>query len=237
MAREQDDGFDAAFARAEEIPGWLTRAQAADLHAAAAAVPDGGRAVEVGSHHGRSTVVLAAALRPGARLVAIDPFPEDWRYGAAGTEQECRRNLERAGVGDRVDLRVATSRAVRATWQGDLDLVYVDGKHDYWSVRDDLRWSGHVAPGGWVLVHDAFSSLGVTTGLLRELVASPSLRYAGRTGSLARLQVCRPSAADRLRLLGEVPWWVRNLTVKLFLRLHLRPLARLLGHDDPADPY
>jgi predicted O-methyltransferase YrrM len=237
VARERDDAFEAAFAHAEPIPGWLTRDQAAALFAAAAAVPQDGCVVEIGSHHGRSTVVLAAALRPGARLVAVDPFPEDWRYGAAGTEQACRRNLDEAGVSDRVDLRVATSRTVRASWQGDLNLVYVDGKHDYWSVRDDLGWAAHVVPGGWVFVHDAFSSLGVTTGLLRELVATRSLRYVDRTGSLARLQVAPPSRADLLRPLGELPWWLRNLVVKMLLRLRLRSVARLLRHHDTADPY
>ncbi|MBB6626287.1 class I SAM-dependent methyltransferase [Nocardioides sp. KIGAM211] len=215
----------------------MTRDQAAVLHAAAGAVPAGGAVVEIGSHHGRSAVVLAAGLREGARLVAVDPFPDDWRYGAAGTEQRCRANLARAGVADRVDLRVATSADVRARWDGRLDLVYVDGKHDHWTARADLGWADHVTPGGWVLVHDAFSSLGVTTALLRVLATSRTLRYVGRTGSLARLQVAPPSTADRLRLLGELPWWARNLVVKVLLRLRLRPLARALGHGDAADPY
>ena len=144
--------------------------------------------VEVGSHHGRSAVVLASGLPEGARLVAVDPFPDDWRYGAAGTEQRFRANLERVGVTGRVDLRVAGSRDVRRTWQGRLDLVYIDGKHDYWTVRDDLRWAGLVEPGGWVLVHDAFSSLGVTTALLR---VSPGRGHCGTSTAPARWPGCR----------------------------------------------
>jgi predicted O-methyltransferase YrrM len=229
--------FEHVFATVEPLPGWLTREQARVLHDAAAAVPPGGRAVEVGSHHGRSAIVLAAGLPQGATLVAVDPFPPDWRYGADGTERAFRDNVARAGVAGRIELRVATSREVRETWTGRLDLVYVDGKHDHWTVRDDLRWADLVEPGGWVLVHDAFSSLGVTTALLRDLPLSRSLRYAGRTGSLARLQVASPTAADRLRLVAELPWWIRNLAVKVLLRLRLRPLARLLGHHDTADPY
>lgn len=232
-----DPGFEAAWSVVDPLPGWLTRAQARCLHDAAAALPAGGRVVEIGSHHGRSAIVLASALPPGGTLVAVDPFPEDWRYGAAGTEQAFRDNVARAGVADVVDLRVTSSGELRRRWSGRVDLVYVDGKHDHWTVRDDLRWAELVEPGGWVLVHDAFSSLGVTTALLRDLVASRSLRYAGRTGSLARLQVAAPSVTDRARLLGELPWWVRNLVVKVLLRLRLRPLARLLGHGDAADPY
>lgn len=227
-------GFGEAFAQVADVPGWLTEDQARELYAAARAAGPDARVLEVGSHHGRSTVVLALA---GAVVTAVDPFPEDWRYGAAGTEQRCRATLARAGVTDRVDLRVATSREVRVTWDEPLDVVYVDGKHDFRSVRDDLRWAGHVRDGGLVLVHDAWSSLGVTLGLLSVLPFSRRLRYAGRTGSLARLEVGRPALADRARLLAPLPWFGRNLVVKVLLRLRLRPVARLLGHSDGADPY
>ncbi|SDC97468.1 class I SAM-dependent methyltransferase [Nocardioides lianchengensis] len=226
-----------AYAVADRLPGWLTEDQARCLYDAAAAVPPGSTVVEIGSHHGRSAVMLAAALPPAARLVAVDPFPDDWRYGAAGTEAAFRANLAGAVLADVVDLRVATSAEVRAGWHGALHLVYVDGKHDYWTCRDDLRWSEHVVAGGTVLVHDAFSSLGVTTALVRELATSGTLRYCGRVGSLARLEVARPRLTDRLRVLKELPWWGRNLLVKVLLRLRLAALARALGHHDQADPY
>lgn len=228
-------GFGDAFALVEDVPGWLTEAQARVLYDAAALAGPHGRIVEIGSHHGRSTVVLARGS--GGVVTAVDPFPDDWRYGAADTEQRFRSTVARAGVADRVDLRVATSRSVRAAWSDPLDLVYVDGKHDYWTVRDDLRWADHVRDGGVLLVHDAFSSLGVTLALLRELLPSRRLRYAGRTGSLARIEVARPGATHRLRVLTSLPWFARNLVVKVLLRLRLRPVARLLGHLDAADPY
>jgi predicted O-methyltransferase YrrM len=226
--------FPDAFALVRDVPGWLTADQARALHDAVTDRGPGARVVEIGSHHGRSTIVLAAA---GARVVAVDPFPADWRYGAAGTEQACRTNLVRAGVADRVDLRVATSREVRRTWSAPADVVYVDGKHDYRTVRDDLRWADHLAPGGVLLVHDAFSSLGVTTALLRELWLGRRLRYVDRIGSLARLEPGCPTVADRARVLGELPWWVRNLVVKVLLRLRLYAVARLVGHAGADDPY
>jgi hypothetical protein len=34
-----------------------------------------------------------------------------------------------------------------------------------------------------------------------------------------------------------MPWWLRNVFVKVLLRLRLRPVARLFGHDSPYDPY
>lgn len=225
--------FEEAWRIARVVDGWLTRAQARDLYDAASAVSPG-RVIEIGSHLGRSTIVLAAT---GAAVTAIDPFPDDWRYGRTDTEQRFRSHLAGAGVGERVDVRVATSRDVRDAWADRVRMVYIDGKHDMWSCLDDMRWSTFLDTGDVVLVHDAFSSVGVTLAVLRDQVTTRRHRYVGRTGSLARFEVMRPSTGDRLRVLGELPWFACNLAVKVLLRLRLRPLVRLLGHRDTADPY
>jgi predicted O-methyltransferase YrrM len=222
---------------AARIDGWLSREQGQVLFAAAAALSPGSTVVEIGSHQGRSTVVLAAGLSPGSRLLAVDPFDATWRYGAPDTRRRLDEHLAAARVSDRVEVRAETSRAARASYDGPVDLLYVDGKHDYWTVRDDLRWAARVPSGGVVLVHDAFSSLGVTLGLLRTLAGSRDLAYTGRTGSLAALRRTRPTAVDRLRPLREMPWWARNLVVKVLLRLRLPGVARLLRHEGPADPF
>ncbi|CUR58890.1 conserved hypothetical protein [metagenome] len=225
--------FEDAWRLADRVDGWLTEAQARTLYDAARATAPG-RVVEIGSHLGRSTIVLAAS---GAAVTAVDPFPGDWKYGRTDTEERFRANLAGAGLDDRVDVRVATSRAVREEWSDPVRMVYVDGKHDMWSCLDDLRWSTFLQPGDAVLVHDAFSSLGVTLAVLGEAATTRRHRYLGRTGSLARFEVGRPSGLDRVRVLRELPWFARNLVVKVLLRLHARPLARLLGHTDIADPY
>ncbi len=234
---EPGSAFADVWTHAEPIEGWLTRAQAVVLFDAVRALAPGSTVVEIGSHQGRSTLVLAAALPDGGRLVAVDPFPADWRYGGPDTRARLEENLSTAGVRDRVEVLPTTSRAARTSYRGQAGLVYVDGKHDHWTVRDDLRWADRVPEGGVVLVHDAFSSLGVTTALLRTLPFSRRLAYVGRTGSLARLEVRRPTYVDRLRPFREVPWWTRNLVVKVLLRLRLRRAARLLGHDLAEDPY
>ncbi len=225
--------FEDAWRHAAAIEGWLTEDQARVLHAEAARVAPA-RVVEIGSHLGRSTVVLAAT---GAQVTAVDPFPDDWRYGRPDTETRLRQHLAEAGVASDVEVRVATSAAVRAAWDDEVRLVYVDGKHDHWTCRDDLRWAEHVRPGDTVLVHDAFSSLGVTSALVREALTGSTLRYLDRTGSLARFEAGTPGPADRVRVLRELPWFARNLVVKVALRLRLRPLVSVLGHHDTADPY
>lgn len=227
--------FESTFALAEPVPGWLTRDQAEVLWREAGRLPAGAHVVEIGSHLGRSAVVLASV--PHVRLTCIDPFDSAWRYGAADTRERFEATLARAGVRDRVTVLAERSGEVRPTWTRPVDLVYVDGKHDVLTVRDDLRWAALLPPGGRLLLHDAFSSIGVTAGVLAVVLPGRRLRYLDRTGSLARFEVARPGPADRVRLLRELPWFARNVGIKVLLRLRLGAVARLLGHHDTADPY
>jgi hypothetical protein len=218
------NGFGPVWALVRPIPGWLTRDQALVLWESASRADD--LVVEIGSHQGRSTIVLAAT---GRRVVAIDPFVDGRMFGGAATREKFTTNLNAAGV--EVELIAEPSTAVRPRWREPIDVLYIDGKHDYWTVSDDLQWASHVRSGGAVLIHDAFSSIGVTVALLRHVLAGRRLRYLGRTGSLARFGVATPSARDRLRMLSELPWWLRNIAIKLVLRV-----GRLFGRDTP-DPY
>jgi hypothetical protein len=225
--------FEDAWAAGDPIGGWLTRDQGLALWTAARTVPGGERILEIGSHQGRSTIVLASAAQErGASVIAVDPFIEGRLFGGASTRTRFETNLAEAGVADTVRLVAERSTDIRPAWDEPLAMLYIDGKHDYWTVRDDLRWVEHLAPGAPVLVHDSFSSIGVTLGLLIHVLPGRRLRYLGRAGSMARFQVGAPSAYDRLRLIGQLPWFVRNVLIKIALRV-----ARLVGHDGTPDPY
>jgi len=230
-------GFpDLAWQEIDAIPGWLTRAQAEALQQAVADAGPAPVVVEIGSHHGRSTVVLAAA-RPDAVVTTIDPFITARLFPGRVVRASLLTTLNRFGVQDRVQQWTMTSRAARSQWSGVIDVLYIDGKHDYWTVSDDVLWADHVRPGGYVLIHDAFSSVGVTLALLRHVLLSPRLRYEGRTGSLARFCVAAPRRADRLAMLSAMPWWFRNVGIKVLLRLRLRHALDAVGHQGPYDPY
>lgn len=228
--------FDAAFAVVDRIGGWLTRAQAQALHRAVLDLPAGSTVVEVGSHQGRSTITLALA-RADVRVMAIDPFVDGWKFGGIATRAVFERNLLDAAVADRVTLLTRPSADVRRTWSSPVELVYIDGKHDAWSAAQDLRWRQFLPPHGRIFVHDAFSSIGVTLAVLWRVLPSRQLRYVGRVGSLAEFSRQRPRWRDRWALMAQLPWWVRNVGIKVLLRLRLRPLARLAGHADSWDPY
>jgi predicted O-methyltransferase YrrM len=235
-AGQELPGFEAAWALADTIPGWLTRDQARVLWDAASRLGPGDRIVEIGSHQGRSTVVLGAAARAvGARVTAIDPFVKF--FGGAAMRTRFEKNVAHAGLADVVDLVCGYSTRLRPGWSEPLQLLYIDGKHDYWTFTDDLRWSAHLPPGGSILVHDCFSSVGVTTGVLARVLAGSRYRYLGRVGSLATFRARPPTGQDRLRVARELPWFARNVAVKALLYLRLRRLTPLLGHCAPHAPY
>jgi predicted O-methyltransferase YrrM len=230
--------FDEAWAIAEPIPGWLTREQGGMLWDAARRLPPGAHIVEIGSHQGRSTVVLGCAARDlGLRLTAIDPFVDGRLFGGDPTRGKFEKNVAAAGLADVVDLVVEYSTRLRPRWTERFHLLYVDGKHDYWTFTDDLRWSEHLVDGADVIVHDCFSSIGVTSGVLATVLPGRRYTYVERAGSLARFQLRRPSAADRARILRQLPWFLRNVGIKILLRLRLHPVARALGHTGHYDPY
>jgi hypothetical protein len=228
--------FETLFAQATDIAGWLTRDQAQVLFEHVRSLPSDSLVVEIGSHLGRSTMVLAGA-REDVTVVAVDPFLPDWKYGAADTRLRFDANLATANLSGRVQVQQVRSGTLRPAWTSPVALVYVDGKHDVRTAADDLRWSAFLPPGGRLLLHDCFSSIGVTLAVLLTVLPGRRLRYLGRTGSLAVLERGRPTWRNRARILQELPWFVRNVCVKVVLRLRLRRLATAMGHDDLADPY
>ena len=234
-----------AIATVDGVSGFLSHDQASRLFHRARELRPPATIVEIGSYHGRSAIVLALAA-PDCGVVAIDPFAGNDRgpQQIAGSREEgeadmaaFRANLERAGVTGAVrHVRLPSGDALGAV-EGEIDLLFVDGAHRYAPARDDLaRWGARVRPGGTLLVHDAFSSVGVTLAILRLLVLGRGFRYAGRSRSLAeyRREELRGSArlANAVRQLAQLPWFARNLAVKLALAARLRPVARALGSEE-----
>ena len=46
---------------------------------------------------------------------------------------------DRAGVADTVTLLPEYSTRARPGWTASIDGLYIDGKHDYWTLSDDLQ--------------------------------------------------------------------------------------------------
>ena len=238
-------------ARVADVEGWLSDDQIQALHEAARACPPGGRIVEIGSFRGRSTIVLASSAPADVEIVAIDPHagndrgPQEIEGFAAEAETDnetFRRNLADAGVADRVRHVRAFSDAAHGEVTDPVDVLFIDGAHRFGPARADIRdWGARVAPGGRMLIHDSFSSIGVTLAILVELLVSPEWRYEGRSQSLTAYRRTHQSPAARatsaLRQLAELPWFVRNVVLKVLLASRRKRWAQRLGHDGETWPY
>ena len=251
MSAARASTFGEAFTRAAQVEGWLTEGQARRLWIAASRVPPGGLVVEIGSFRGRSAIVMASALADGARLVAIDPHaggdrgPQEIAPQAERGEADhlaFNRNLKSAGIAERVRHVRELSSDAHADVDEPIDVLYVDGAHRFGPARDDIvRWGERVSEGGTMLVHDSFSSIGVTLATLASVTFGARWRYIGRTGSLAEYRRAELAPGARVRnaarQLSQLPWFVRNVIVKVALVTRLRPLARLMAHHGDAWPY
>lgn len=158
---------DAALQLARSAEGMFKREEIRLLYRTAHALRGEGDVAEIGSWMGRSTIVLARALRDGGqghrRLFAIDHHRGSDEHADlvdrhGSTFGMFRSNLRRARVEGQVEpivkrsgeaARELAERGVR------LRLLFVDGAHDEASVRGDLEgFLPLVQPGGWVALHD-----------------------------------------------------------------------------------
>ncbi len=157
-----------------DLKGFLADDEAAALAAAAATACALGPLLEIGSYCGKSTICLAQALGDShALLFALDhhrgseehqpgEFFHDPDLFDEGVEQmdtfrEFRRNLERAGVSDRVVPLVTTSELAARHWATPLGMVFIDGGHSLDAALADYRcWAGHLVRGGILAIHDVY---------------------------------------------------------------------------------
>jgi predicted O-methyltransferase YrrM len=241
--------FADAWASVADVEGWLTEGQARALYEAAAACPPGGTIVEIGSFHGRSTIMLASACPSDATVIAIDPHAGNDRgpQEIEGFEAEASRDHERfiqhledAGVVDRVThLRMFSGEALALVGDA-VDVLYVDGAHRYAPARADIvRYGTLVRDGGTMLIHDSFSSIGVTGAILRELVWSDHWRYLSRSRSLTTYRAGGhvDQVPNAVRQIAQLPWFAKNVALKVLLSAGLGRWLERFGRTSPEWPY
>lgn len=123
-----------------------------------------GRGAEIGVKQGRYSDELLRNWR-GDELVSIDPWlsadPEEYVDRSNVPQdrfdefyEETRERL--AGYGSRSTIwRMTSVEAAAKVQDHSLDFVYIDARHDYESVKEDVgAWCSKVRPGGIMAGHD-----------------------------------------------------------------------------------
>ena len=140
---------------------------------------DGGRTgplLEIGSYCGKSAVYLGTAAQSvGTVLFTVDhhhgseenqtgwehhdPEVVDPRTGRMDTLPFLRRTIEDAALDGIVIAVVGDSPTVAAHWRTPLGLLFIDGGHALdVAMGDYSAWSGFVADGGLLAIHDVFEN-------------------------------------------------------------------------------
>jgi SAM-dependent methyltransferase len=171
-----------------EIPGWLTEVEAKAL----ADISTGKRVLEIGSYCGRSTVCIG---RTADHVTAVDYFDGRGTPQPANTKPTFDNSIFRYGLTDKV---VAVHPDSKLPFDA-YDVAFIDGDHDYESVRIDIgKVLNVLKPGGVIAFHDFDhpSHRGV-----REAVEEMLLVKGGEILSIQdSLAVVKPSAAIPLEV-------------------------------------
>jgi len=122
----------------DEVPGWFTHGECGLWHRGCL----GRDVLELGRHHGKSTVVAASVAR---KVVSLD------RLG----DLEADFWLQRYGVRHKVWLRVGQFAELIPTSGGPFSACLIDGAHDAWNVAADIdNVLPHLSPGAMIGFHD-----------------------------------------------------------------------------------
>jgi predicted O-methyltransferase YrrM len=211
-----------------DVPGWLTDEEGEALYELARACTGKGVIVEIGSWKGKSTVCLGLGSQAGASVpvYAIDPHA-DYRFG------DFKTNVERAGIAELVRPIPSLSHAASDGFGEPIELLFVDGSHEYDLVLEDFeRWVPKVVDGGWVAFHDTTWTPGPRKVVGQSIYRSRRFKDVQFVvGSLTvACKVQRNSVRDRARnryVLGlKTAFWLGSSVLKKQRRLLPKPIER-----------
>jgi predicted O-methyltransferase YrrM len=173
---------------AQRIPSWTSEAELWMLHRLARSCPPGANALEIGSYLGASTCYLAAGLRASSgRLYCVDTWTnETMPDGPRDTFADFRRNTA-AFANIITAVRKRSDRLVVGDVPVPLELVFIDGDHDYAAASGDFALvAPMMSPGGVVAFHDVGVTEHAGVGrVLGEAIASGDWGLEGMVDSLA----------------------------------------------------
>jgi predicted O-methyltransferase YrrM len=153
--------FEKIHKTAQAAEGWLTRNEGALLYSLAQGCTGKGAIVEIGSWKGRSTIYLAkgSEANTGTPVTAIDPHigsSEHQKDGAINTYEVFKENITQAKVDQLVHPIVKPSAEVAKTFDKKVEVLFIDGAHEYELVKEDLdSWLPHLLEGCKVAFHDS----------------------------------------------------------------------------------
>lgn len=209
---------------ANTFDGWLSDIEGELLYNLAKNCSGKGVIVEIGSWKGKSTTYLANGSEAGNNvpIYAIDPHigsPENQVDGPVWTFDEFQNNIKQSPASKLVTPLVKTSEAAAAEITEPVEVIFIDGAHEYEMVALDFDlWFDKVIDGGWMAFHDTTYSWEGPRRLVAERVyTSNRFRHARYAGTITYAQkVAQNTLWDRVQnryvlFVKDLRVWLRKL--------------------------
>lgn len=157
-----------AFKKAE-ISDWMNDSDIINIAAEVSKLDINQVYVEIGVAYGASSALACLVAKPGVRIYAIDVLDQPGRdknietvlgvYGKA--LKDCDYNFIHAD-----------SQFTARYWdKGEIDVLYIDGDHEYEGViKDIISWLPWVKKGGTIIFDDYVDNIGVKRAINELLV-------------------------------------------------------------------
>lgn len=128
------------------LQGWIDDKEGEVLRQEIEKVPENGLYLEIGVAWGKSLSTICYYAHPSIEIWGIDRL--NWRDKRQG-------NMEKLGVAGRANFIEGDSQQEALSWNKPIDMLFIDGDHNYYGVMKDLlSWTPHVKHGGRILLHD-----------------------------------------------------------------------------------
>jgi glycosyltransferase involved in cell wall biosynthesis len=183
----------------KQIDGWLSEGEAELLIAcglkACTQFPNG-HLVEVGSYHGKATILLGKLAKSVSDEIKV--YSIDTHNGILGSTDQglqqfepslahFKKNIERANLSETVMSIVDESKNVK--WNDSISLLLIDGLHDYLNISNDFRqFASWIEIGGYLAFHDFADYFPDVIAFANELISKKNYQKIQLTDSLLVLK-------------------------------------------------
>lgn len=141
-----------------------------------------GPIVEIGSAFGASPSIFLLNSKPGVKVHSIDPFIVDSMGPFQATKRACENNVKTIlkifGKKNKYSdwtLHNDYSFNVVKNWKEPIQMIFIDGDHNYEAVKKDFEdWYPLVNKGGNILFHDSRKEIGTDEKTFNRGWAGPT---------------------------------------------------------------
>jgi len=227
-------GIDAIKKLVDKVHGFLSDKEGELLYNLAKNCTGKGVIVEIGSWKGKSTIWLGKGSKRAnkVKIYAIDPHigssEHKKAYGKIWTFEEFKKNIKNANVDDIIIPIVKTSEEAAKNFDEPVELIFIDGAHEYDLVKLDFElWFPKVIDGGIMAFHDTTVWLGPKKVVDEFVYKSKNFRNVRFIDSITFAEKVRQnSIKDRLR--NRYVLLLKNL-YKSKVKLYFPKLIRMIG--------